>query len=224
MHSCMFYPRLTRPQMVYIFIFCLSVRPLSGLVGEVASPPICLHLPSSASGICSSVIFGFTRCIPTPWIFACTVFSAIYDLDIHLWALLRSFGSFDFSMFPTFLEGAPKLSAIFQSFPRDLACLSCPISLGISDLVSRSSTFWSLVWWRFFGIFLVPQFLVMRVTSKFSARPDLLLQATSQKVYSLIFFSLSHDEEGFDGLLPFSLTEILVYLSFLIILEYERIK
>ena len=210
MHSCIFYPWLTRPHMVYIFIFCLSAQPLSGLFDEVDSPPIRSHLPSSASGICSSVFFGCTRCIPTPWIFACTVFSAIYDLGIKLWALFRSFRSFDFPMFPTFLEGAPKLSAIFQLFPRDLACMSCPTSLVISDLVARSSTVWLIVWWHFFGIFLIPHFLVMTGTPNFSARPDLLLQETSQKSYSLIYFSLSRDGEGFDGLPPFSLTGILV--------------
>ena len=59
--------------------------------------------------------FFFKRWIPTPWIFYYNGFSAVYNSDSLLRALLSSWGSFDCSMSLTFLEGVTQFSAIFSN-------------------------------------------------------------------------------------------------------------
>ena len=86
-----FNPRSTRPWIFYIFILHLLARSFSGSVGEAAFPSIRLHLPSSEVVICP---FFFKQGIPTPFIFACTGFSAVSYLYNILRSPIRSWGSF----------------------------------------------------------------------------------------------------------------------------------
>ena len=64
-----------------------------------------------------SLLFSFTRCISTPWIFSFAVFSSVSDLNNHSRDPLRSWGSFSLLMFPTFFEETPKWSVNFLIFP-----------------------------------------------------------------------------------------------------------
>ena len=93
MHSCICYHRSTRPWTVCIFILHLSVRPFSGLVGEADSPPIVLTPAFWRSCHLTNGLFCFTRYIPTPWIFSCAGFSAVYDMDSLSMDPFRSWGS-----------------------------------------------------------------------------------------------------------------------------------
>ena len=93
--------------MVCIFILRLSARPFSGLVGEADFPPISLHPPSGAAGICPL------------WDYLVLQDVKSNTLDIcFLWILIRvrsgqyfegfSFeGPFDGLLLPTFSEGVP---------------------------------------------------------------------------------------------------------------------
>ena len=64
-------------------------------------------------GFCK-LLFCFTRCISTPCIFAWAVLSDVSNLDNHLRDPIRSWGSFSFSMSPTFLKGVLKWSGTIQ--------------------------------------------------------------------------------------------------------------
>ena len=108
-------------------ILRLPVRPFSELVGEAYSSPICLDSPYVAVGILPLGLLCFTRCILTPWIFSCDVFSAVYDLDSLLRALLRSWGSFDCSMSPTFWRGFRSCQNLLLFFLRNMAVWYCAI-------------------------------------------------------------------------------------------------
>ena len=99
--------------------------------------------------------FCFKRCILTPWIFACAGFSDVSDLENRLRGPLRSWGSFYFSMFLTFLEGFLKCSGTLSNCSR-ASWLLCPIrylrwslilSLGIwvSYRSSGGTSFWGLL-------------------------------------------------------------------------------
>ena len=69
----------------------LPAQPHLGLVGEADPPPAKFATAFWRGWHLSSLgLFIFTRCIPTPWIFACAGFSAVSDLEIYLSALLRS--------------------------------------------------------------------------------------------------------------------------------------
>ena len=104
----------------------------------------------------------FTRCISTPWIFSCTVFSAVSDWESLLRDLLCSWGSFFFKVFDIFVRGYEVACESFQFITHNLATLSCMISLVISNIdislwpshrLSCSIIYWEfllslcLLWW-----------------------------------------------------------------------------
>ena len=189
------------PRTVYIFLLHFSTWPLSGLVGESASPPIRLHPPSGAAGICPLIFLSFTRCITKPWIFAWYGLSDVSDLDIILMDPLRSWGSFAFSMSPTFSEGVLKFFGEFSNRSRAI-WLVCAVrsphgsllllsgiqpSYRLSDGASVGSCLsLSSLWW--YGL--------QKFGGTASLRPG-------KSAPCLIFLS-SRDGEGFGGLLPFS--------------------
>ena len=77
-----------------------------------------------------------------PWIFDCTGFSAVYNLGIRLRSPLRSWGSFDWSISPTFLKGVPKLLEIFSGRSCTI-WLVCPVRSHQGSLLLFPG-FWSL--------------------------------------------------------------------------------
>ena len=73
--------QLTSIWLSKIFIFSLSERPFSGLVARrILLLLFYLMFPSSLDYYLM-VLFSFTGCIPTPWLFASTCFSAVPNLD-----------------------------------------------------------------------------------------------------------------------------------------------
>ena len=62
------------------FDLALASADLLGVVGKVASPTIKFYPPSCVVGILP-LMFSFTRCISTPWIFSFIGFSSVSDLD-----------------------------------------------------------------------------------------------------------------------------------------------
>ena len=138
-------------------ILRLSVLPFSRSFDEAGAPPVCL-LPRLARSALSSLLFIFTRFISTPCMFG---LSAVSDMDLKLRAPLRSWGPsecFDvyeilggtarswgsrqfFLMFLAFSERVLKLSANFQSLPRELVDIFHPISLGVSPPVNSSDVY-----------------------------------------------------------------------------------
>ena len=168
MHSCMFLSMVdTLLGRFAYFIFHLSARPFLGSVGKVDPPTVCF-LPRQAWSASAHVFF-FTRCISAPFIYACTGFSAMSDLDNRLRDPLCSLGSLYFSMSPTFLEGGSEMvSKSFQFLLRELAYLSHMISSGIYALVASYLTVWPLVWRCYFWeILLVTQIPMMKGGMKF---------------------------------------------------------
>ena len=109
MHSCIFNQRSTRcSDGLHHLILFLPARPFLGLVGEADPAPVSLHLHYGVAGI-YSLLFLFTRCISTPFIFACNALSAVLIWKIF-WGVC-SWGSFWGSISPLLLEGVPKLLA-----------------------------------------------------------------------------------------------------------------
>ena len=131
--------------------------PFSGLASETDPPPVSLHLLSGTAGIWP-LLFFFTKCISKPWIFSCTIFSAVYDLESLLMALLlRVLSRLNVS---NIIGGGSKVfGKYFQLFLRNLTCLSRPISSGISALL-LSPVLWlsgRLFGGTYFGILIVPK-------------------------------------------------------------------
>ena len=156
--------------------------------------------------------FCFKRCISPPWVFSCAGFSCVSDLDNLLRVPLRSWGSFGFSTSSMFLEGVPKfLAFFFQSFPRELACLSCPVSLGIFAIFSGSLTVWLLACQHFFCYI-----CCLKVLNFLGGSPNFsegLLRNCEWypgKSDPCLLFPLSCDVEGFGGLIPLHPTGFLV--------------
>ena len=162
------------------------MRPFLELVGETDSLPICLDLPSGAVWILLLCLFYFKRFIPTPWIFAYAGFSVNSDLSSLLRVLLRSWGSFDCSMSPMFLEGAPKLLETFLNCDcsRWLVC-NLQYPRWFSALFLLLSNVQPIYWRRLCGIMLVPQLIVMTGAQKFSSITSLWLQAAFLEVWYL---------------------------------------
>ena len=76
---------------------------------------------------------------------------------------------------PTFLEGVPRLSEFcVRSLPHTLDRLLDLIPTGVYTIVSGLSNRRTIIYWRFYGILLVPQLPVMTGDPKFSARTALL--------------------------------------------------
>ena len=104
--TCFFYPRLTRPWMVYLFLLSLPVRIFLGLVGEVASPPI-VFTPTLWRGFHLTIRFVY-----------------FYKLSFqHLGLMVKTWGlcsvlkgsSFRYYLYNIFLDEAPKLSEKYIS-------------------------------------------------------------------------------------------------------------
>ena len=135
----------------------LSERPHSRLAGKAASPTV-KFTPDLWSGwhMPNLGLFIFTRCIPTHWIFACTGLSAMSNLNIYLRAPLRSWGSFSFSVSPTFLEGVLKrsenISNHFHASWLDFFLPPDPqIISAVSTIVDGFLCYSSIVWRVFLG-------------------------------------------------------------------------
>ena len=117
---------------------------------------------------------------------------------------------FFFDVYEFLGGGSEVVREYFQSLLRNMASLSCPISLGISALISGYSIVLPLVWRRYFLCFLlVPKFPMMK-GAKNSQRDWFAL---SWGIFSVP--SSSHDSKGLDGLLdrPQSLTIFLTVLQ-----------
>ena len=120
---------------------------------------------------------------------------------------------------------------ILWPLPRNMARLSRPISAGISALVSRFLIKWTIVWWHFFGILLVPNVPCFLGGLRSSWKdclfpcvrgdPELsegLLRACKQcsgKSYPCLLVSLFNDKEGILVFLPCSPRVLLWYPTFL---------
>ena len=139
----------------------------------------------------------FSSFIPTPWIFACSGFSAVSSMYSLLRDLLRYWGLF-FS--DVFVGGSEVVGKCFWYFPHELDCLSCPIFMGVYAIVTGSLTIWPLVWSSLCGVLLVPLFLLMTGAPNLLSRTALRLQSVHQEVTPCLPFSLSHDRESLDGL------------------------
>ena len=134
MYSCMFLSLVdVSPDGLHIYLALVSTALLGvGRQGVFSShmftPAIWIgwHLPIG--------LFIFKRCIPTPWIFACTGFSAVSDLNRLLRASLCSWGSFTCSVSPAFLEGVPKLLVNF-SHNSFAIWLVCPVRFPQASLI-----------------------------------------------------------------------------------------
>ena len=149
MHSCIFNQQTTRrSDGLYYLVLCLPERSYSGLVGEAAPPPVCL-LMSIRVGFWPLGLFCFTRCIPNTSTFWKNTWLICYILKgSPFWFLNVSgvFVSSEVVFVWRFPKEALKLLANFlQYFPRNMACFSIPISLGVSALVAGSSDIWPLV-------------------------------------------------------------------------------
>ena len=119
----------------------------------------------------------FTSCISTPWIFACNVFSALYDLENRLRDPLRSWGLFSFMTSSTFSEGVPNWSGTLQ---RILSLLKFSRRmLRFSFLLSRLAFF--------FGLLLVPKGPLFSWVSEIIGGTALRLRSMSWGVLSLTY-------------------------------------
>ena len=127
MHLYVFYHRLARSWTVYIFILRLSDWPFSGLVGEVEPPPV-KFTPNFWSG-CH---------LPIGFVLFLKVCSKYLGLSEKIWGLRFIIEGSPFNHFVwRFPEKALKLSEnLLSYFPHDMDCLSRPISLRVSTLVS----------------------------------------------------------------------------------------
>ena len=126
--TCFFYPRLTRPWMVYLFLLSLPVRIFLGLVGEVASPPI-VFTPTLWRGFHLTIRFVY-----------------FYKLSFqHLGLMVKTWGlcsvlkgsSFRYYLYNIFLDEAPKLSEKYIScqFLREMLRFFFPLDI-IGGLLS----------------------------------------------------------------------------------------
>ena len=200
-----FYHQLTHPQMVGIFVLSLLAWNFSGLVSRVASPPIILHPPSGADGIFPLLgfIFIFTRFVSNKLAFCKNLEDPAPFLRVNLsiiffWSLRRRLWSFrkNFSL---------------CKFPHKLLrFFFCPISWRYHVLFPGCwypptclAAFSSGYFYPF-----LPDFL--GGSPKFSERLLCSCEKCTRKPYTCLLFTSYLDWEGFDGLLPFSLTGFLV--------------
>ena len=167
-------------------------------------------------------------------VYANTLYIFLFCIIRHVWygnllevsaPLFRVL--FFFYVSDVFRGGSEDVGEYFQSFPCNLDCLSCPISLRISDLIFfRSSIIQPLVWRRLFqalGFPKVPGFL--GGFPKFLERTAPQLQAASDKVFyltSVFLVSWRRIFLGIYSLVYYRLT--LVTLFLLHSVEVEIIK
>ena len=154
--------------------------------------------------------------IPTPWVFDCSEFSDVSDLDIYLRDSLRSWGSFFFSIAPTFRKG-------FRSHSRarwiDLLSSDCStILLGVYDLFDGFLFYSTLVWRVSLGSFLSQKFPCFLWDPKFL---DVLLRVYKQcpgMSYPWFLVSSLIEKEGILEHLPCYSLGLLWWSSFLLIM------
>ena len=145
MHSCICYCQSTCPQTVYISILRLSVWPFWGLVGKADSPTTVLtpafwywwHMPIE-------FYFSFTRCSPTPWMFALSGLSSVSDMDSLL--------MISFLMVLSIVQCLWRFWRGFRNGPVNFAVISTKyvlsgpqILLEVSALVAGLLFFWTLL-------------------------------------------------------------------------------
>ena len=127
MHLCVFNHQSPRfSDGLHNLILRLPARLYSGLVVEATSTPIEFTPAFWIIWHLTIGLFVFTRCIPISWIFVCTGFSLLSNLDILLRGLLCYWGFFALSMSLTFSEWVPNLSANFSNRAHAI-WLVCPI-------------------------------------------------------------------------------------------------
>ena len=94
MRSCMFsFSGRSVDPMVYIIYFLLFIATLLGVSQRGGSSSLLYPAKTGTIG-CPPILFIFTRCISTPWIFTFTSFSAMSDTEIYSRDPLLSCGSF----------------------------------------------------------------------------------------------------------------------------------
>ena len=94
MRSCMFsFSGRSVDPTVYIIYFLLVIATLLGVSQRGGSSSLLYPAKTGTIG-CPPILFIFTRCISTPWIFTFTSFSAMSDTEIYSRDPLLSCGSF----------------------------------------------------------------------------------------------------------------------------------
>ena len=227
MRSCMFFLSGWRVNLtVYIIHFLRVSVNLLGVCQKVGSSSLFYPAKTGMVGFLP-ILFIFTRCISTPWIFDFSGFSSMSDMEIYLRYPLRSWGYFSLLLSPTFLEESLKWSENFLNRFR-VICRICPVQS------LRGSPLWSpsfLLNYRpfggtsFCGFLIIPKFsLVLRgsltfLEGLFCSRehvPGSLLPAFSY--CCLLTKKISNRP------LPFYPKDLRLYLYFLDFCEEERMK
>ena len=165
-------------------------------------------------------LFILIRCITTPWIFDCTEFSSMSNLEIYLRDPLRYWGSFSFSTSPTFLEGVPKWSENLSNHPRVIwidyfLTPDPPIILEVSALVYGLLFYSALIWRVSLGSCLsqkVPYFIGAPKLSEGLLRA---CERCSEKFSPWLLVLSFSNEEGILGSLPWYPMVLLWWLYFL---------
>ena len=203
-----------------LIIVRLSAQPFLGSASKAAAPPVCV-LPRLALSAFHPLIFIFTRCISTPWIFYFSGFSAVSDMDNHSRDPLRSWGSFSLLMSLTFLEEALKWS---ENFLRRSGQAFHMKYLVFYSLFSGSAIYSLILRWYLWYIICTKVLPNSRGFTKLSEGLLRDFERRPEKFDSYLLLFLSRDKEGFNGVLHFSTSGFWVQLSLLIFFEEEIIK
>ena len=202
MHSCMCYHCSTRRLGdLHDLVLRLPARPYSGLVGEEASPPI-IFTPSlwCVWYIPSLGLFIFTRCILKTLSF----WRKLEDSAPFLRVLF-----FDY-LFPTFFRKefrSCRRTFSHWKFPRVMLRFTFhPILLAFSVLVTGFLISTLLSAGGLFGIFVPCSPWFLGGSPKFLKGMLYPRERCPWKSSPILLLLPFLDKEGFDGLLPFSLT------------------
>ena len=177
MHSCMFLSPVDLLFRQSTYLSCACQRGTSwGWLVEAASPPIFLLMCPSRLDIwtvwfCLFLKFVFTK----PW-----PFGKILRTPLRYWGLPFQFMMYFSGVFWWRLQSCRIIFSHCHFLYDILRFFFWSIFMMFYALVTGLSIIWTLVWWRFCGIFLVLHFPVMTGAPKFLDRTDLQLQATSR--------------------------------------------
>ena len=125
-------------RMICIFYILLVGAVLLGVVQKGGSSSRLFPANTVMVGFCLLFYF-FTNCISTPWIFACSGFSSVSDLDNFLGCLLRYWGSLQYFC-QKFSGGGSKVIRDFSWLRFQL--FTKRVSGDIGELVGCLCTIW----------------------------------------------------------------------------------
>ena len=185
--------------------FCLVLASAALWVGvETASPPISYLVFLSRLASAHWFYFSFISFSPTPWIFGFSGFSDVSDMEI--------------------LEDSALEGSFLCLLPCKLLGLLRPISSGVSALVAGFLIFFA----RLSGCSrALARPLVCcdeRVSEYLPIGPLCDFKNIPWKFSPCLLFSSSHDGEGLNALFPSLRCAKLLYPSFLMLFEEDRIK